>query len=66
MIDLNDREYYADFTLDIAAGEISYTGGTLADGTAGEPYSQSVATATGMTDIVYTVKEGRASPRASL
>ena len=30
MIDLNDREYYADFTLDIAAGEISYTGGTLA------------------------------------
>lgn len=62
MIDLNDREYYADFTLDIAAGEISYTGGTLADGTAGEPYSQSVATATGMTDIVYTVKEGTRLP----
>lgn len=62
MIDLDDNEYYADFTLDIGAGELVYGGGVLAGGTTGEPYSQSVATATGMTEVVYAVKEGTALP----
>lgn len=61
-IDANDNEKYADFTINIAKGELSYTGGALVEATTGEPYQQSIATATGMPGIIYSVKEGNELP----
>ena len=57
MIDLDDNEYYADFSLFIEKGELIYTGTSLPDGKTGEPYSQNLGTASGMDGIVYTAKE---------
>lgn len=62
MIDLDDNEYYADFALYIEPGKLVYTGTALADGTTGEPYQQALNTASGSSDIVYTVKEGTSLP----
>lgn len=62
MIDLNDVEYYADFTLYIEPGEIEYTSFSLPNGTTGEPYKQNLATAKGMSDISYTLKDTSSLP----
>ena len=62
MIDLNDIEYYADFTIYIEPGEIVYSATTLPNGKVGDPYIQNIGTATGMSDITYTLKEGSTLP----
>lgn len=62
MIDLNDNEYYADFTMSIAKGSLNYTAVELKDGKTGEPYIADIATATGMPNITYAVKEGSTLP----
>jgi len=62
MIDLNDNEYYADFSFHVEGGELVYTGGALPGGKTGEPYVQELGTATGMEKIVYTLKEGSVLP----
>lgn len=62
MIDMDDNEYYADFTIFIEKGSLSYTSSALKDGKTGEPYLADIATATGMPSITYTVKEGTALP----
>lgn len=62
MIDLEDNEYYADFTLYIEGGSLAYSGGELSNGKTGEPYQQNLGTATGMDTIVYAVKEGTQLP----
>lgn len=62
MIDMDDVEYYADFTISIEKGALSYTASALKDGKTGEPYLTDIATATGMPSITYTVKEGTALP----
>lgn len=61
-IDMNDVEEYADFTIEIDKGELVYTATALADGKTGEPYLQSVATATGMPGITYALKQGSSLP----
>lgn len=58
MIDLRDVEYYADFSLTIAGGKIEYSSFALPSGKQNEPYEQSLARATGMSDITYTVVGG--------
>lgn len=62
MIDLDDNEYYADFSFHIEGGELLYTGGMLPGGKTGDPYMQDVGTATGMPQITYSLKEGTALP----
>ena len=62
MIDLEDNEYYADFTMYIEGGSLDYSGGALPNGKTGEPYQQYLGTATGMDTIVYAVKEGTQLP----
>lgn len=56
MIDLNDVEYYADFTLKIEKGSLTYSASSLKDAKTGEPYLADIATATGMPRITYSVK----------
>lgn len=62
MVDLEDNEYFADFTMYIEGGSLSYTASTIPDGKTGEPYQQNLGTATGMDTIVYAVKEGTQLP----
>lgn len=62
MIDLDDNEYYADFSLSIAKGSLTYNGSVLPNGKTGDPYLQNLATATGMQTITYAVKEGTPLP----
>lgn len=62
MIDMDDNEYYADFSISIEKGSLSYTSFALKDGKTGEPYLVDIATATGMPSITYTIKEGTALP----
>lgn len=62
MIDLDDIEYYADFTIFIRPGEIVYESFSLPKGKVGEPYLQDLAKASGMPDIQYSLKEGSALP----
>lgn len=62
MIDMNDVEYYANFSLHIDKGELVYTASNLESGKTNEPYSVSVATATGMPVITYALKEGSTLP----
>jgi len=62
MIDLEDREYYADFSLYIAPGKLEYAGAALADGKTGEPYQQALNTASGSDSIVYALSEGTKLP----
>lgn len=63
MIDLNDNEYYADFSVHIEEGELVYSGGALPDAKEGEPYSQNLATATGMDKVSYELKKGCVLPK---
>ena len=63
MIDLDDNEYYADFAFYVEPGKLEYTGVTLPDGTTGEPYQQALGTATGSSDIVYSLAEGAELPK---
>ncbi len=62
MIDWDDNEYYADFTISIEKGSLSYTSSALKDGKTGEPYLANIATATGMPSITYTLKAGTLLP----
>lgn len=62
-LDLSNNEYTADFTIEIEKGTISYSAKTLPDAKTGEPYLQDLATATGMSNITYSVKEGSALPK---
>lgn len=61
-IDMEDEEYYADFTLTIESGSIEYSATALPAGKTGEPYLQDIGTATGMPEITYTLKEGSSLP----
>lgn len=62
MVDLEDNEYFADFTMYIEGGSLTYTAGAIPNGKTGEPYQQNLGTATGMDTIVYAVKEGTKLP----
>ena len=55
MVDSHDRESYADFTMSVEGGSLSYTGAALPEGKTGEPYQQNLATAEGMDSITYTL-----------
>lgn len=48
----------ADFTIAVLPGSLSFTAKDLPDATVGTPYIQSVATASGADNVVYTLKEG--------
>lgn len=63
MIDLNDKEYYADFSIYIEPGEITYSSFDLPNGKVNEPYIQNLASASGMNDISYSLKEGSLLPK---
>ena len=63
MIDFDDNEYYADFTLSIAGGEITYTSFALPEGKTGEAYEAELGTATGMPDITYSLDTSTTLPK---
>ena len=60
--DPEDNYKEAEFSIHIEKGSLSYTGKALEDGAAGEPYVQSVGTATGAEDVSYALKAGSAPP----
>lgn len=60
--DPEDNYKEAEFSIHIEKGSLSYTGKALEDGAAGEPYVQSVGTATGAEDVSYALKAGSALP----
>lgn len=62
MIDLDDKEYYADFSITIESGEISYSSFNLPNGKVGDPYIQNLGTATGVPNITYALKDGDSLP----
>lgn len=60
--DPKDNYQEAEFSIHIEKGSLSYTGNALQDGTAGEPYVQSVGAAAGAEDVSYALKAGSALP----
>lgn len=63
MTDEESGDYrQADFSVTIEKGELIYTASALPDAETGEPYLQSVATATGAPEIGYALKEGSSLP----
>ncbi len=61
-LDLNDEETSAEFTLEIEKGTITYTAKDLPEASVGEPYLQNLATAEGIENINYSLKQGSELP----